>query len=135
MVENSHLMMSKWHRVLELVQDLEQEEVVHEHLHKVEPDQPLFEKETPSMHLPISFGSILKQPTNNLGDLTPTGVLHGEGLDPTTEIEPLDEQLVMALMEQSVEKPLPTLVDCDNTAQLSFDDRLVTMKLVVWKQR
>lgn len=32
MVENSRLMMSKWHRVTEIIQDLVQEEAVHEHL-------------------------------------------------------------------------------------------------------
>lgn len=85
--------------VQELVHDREQEEAHTEDIKMAEPAPILFPTIEPSTKLPKTLGSITKPTANTLGDLNPNGVLHDDGFDPTTKLEPMDEQPVTTVTQ------------------------------------
>jgi hypothetical protein len=120
--EKSRHLLCKWDTVSEIVQVLEQDEATTEEIKSAEP--------------------VLRPSASNI----PNGVLHGEGLDPATTIEPMDEPPVPAVMEKKVvqlwsiepramaERPLPLETKMKAPIQLwnSFVFQLSTKRVEVW---
>jgi len=133
-VQEAHTrqMVCKWDNLFKIVHDLEQEEATKEDITLVEPDINPSVPEIPNTKLPDPLRSFTEQPAKNVGDLIEP---MDEGFNPATNIEPMDAQLVTAVMTQTVEKPFPPLVVCDNTEQLPLAERSVALQLVARKHR
>jgi hypothetical protein len=113
--EKSRYLLCKWDTVFEIVQVLEQDEAITEEIKLAEP--------------------VLRPSASDI----PNGIIHGEGLDPATTIEPMDVPAVMekvvqlwSLEPRAMTEPLETKMKAPIQLWNSFVFQLSTKRVEVW---